>query len=83
MNMIRAQGMFVQLKRALQQIRQVKKRAARRRRARENKEALHDVRGAARLAMGEVQLAARVSSVDWSRSNSVTPRMAVSGLFSS
>ena len=59
-NLVGAQGMFVELQGAQQQVRQVQQGVARSRGARENQQALYDVRGAARLAMSEVQLAAGV-----------------------
>ena len=58
-NAIRAQRMFVKLQAALNQFAQIEANLARLGRARKSQEALHDLSGAARLAMGNFELPAR------------------------
>ncbi len=56
---IGAQGMFVKLQAALNQFAQVEANLARLRRARKGQQALHDLSGAASLAMRDFELPAR------------------------
>ena len=58
-NAIGAQRVLVKLQAALDEIAQMQADLARLRRAREGQQVLHDLRGAARLAVSEVELAAR------------------------